>query len=462
MATRLTKEQEARDSQGRRRVVISGYEAIGPGNMGLNAGDFWNSLIAGQSGIDYLRSIDSTGNLTTTEFDNCAVRIGGQLPILNTDRIMDPGDRKRNHQVTHLSAVTAYGAMERAQLMDPTVGVKFKDDEEKYRFGEVVASAASGTARLGVLQRTIDTRGEDRVGGTESLFTLAERPGIFLCKLFDLKGWNFLPVSACQSSGASLAIATNLIRSGVQDVVLAGGVENPMPIDSPIETHLSQSLFIKLRALTKFLGNPPDPTKASRPFNKNRDQDGFVMSSGSGILVLEDYAHAMERDAPIFGEVIGVSITNDGQNVVSDTLSSGEGSMMSMRLALRDAGISPDAVDLLVAHATSTPGDEKEVQAIKQVFGNRPDWLSVYGPKSMTGHLLGASGGNQAWQAMMAILNGIIPPTINMENPCDPDLDFTPNTAREKDVNVALSNSFGFGNGNSTIALRRLVLPRWN
>lgn len=384
---------EALDSQGRRRVLVTGLNAVGPGKTGLNSREVFNSMVAGRSGIDFLRAIDEKGKEVPGEFDNCAVRIGGQVPVLDMGNIMAPKDRKRNHEVSKLSVFATEGALRSANYLNRNGEIKYRNEGEKYRFGEVVGSAASGTARIALIQHIIESRGEGKVGPLESLKVLPERPGIILCKIWDIRGPNFLPVSACQTGGISIFIGTELIRGGRYDVMVAGAVDSPMPLTSPIETHFSKSLFSNL-ALTKFDGRPyegapADPTKVSVPFDLSAQ--GFVMSGGAGILILEDYEHAMRRGAPVYGEIVGTSVTNDGNTAQSDTLFSGEGSVASMRLSLKDAGIRPKQVGLVVAHATSTPdGDLSEKNSIRRVFRDTSG-LSVTAPKSIVGHLLGAS-----------------------------------------------------------------------
>lgn len=454
---------EALDSQGRRRVLVTGLNAVGPGKTGLNSKDVFESMVVGRSGVDFLRAIDDKGNEIQGEFDKCSVRIGGQVPILDLTNIMSLKDQKRNHEVSHLSVFATHGALTSAELLNRNGRLKFKNAGERLRYGEVIGSAASGTSRIALIQYIIESRGESKVGPLESLKILAERPGVILCKIWDIRGPNFLPVSACQTGGASVFIGTELIRGGRYDVMIAGGVDSPMPLTSPIETHFSKSLFSNL-ALTRFDGRPyegapENPAKVSVPFDFSAQ--GFVMSGGAGVLILEDYEHATRRGAPVYGEIVGTSVTNDGKTAQSDTLSSGEGSITSMRLSLKDAGIRPKQVGLVVAHATSTPdGDLTEKNAIKTVFRNSNE-LSITAPKSIVGHLLGASGGFGVWLALKSINEGIITPTINLKSANDPDLDFTPNAARHKQVEYAQSNSFGFGNGCSTITVKKYSPPRW-
>lgn len=436
------------------RVFVIGYAAKGPGVNGAETEKFWDSLVEGKSGITLLQPEE--------EFKDCKVKIGGQLPPIDIS-IMPPKDQKRNHAVTHLSAVLGYEALKMAGRLGNDGKVIVNNEEERYRIGCVVGSATSGIAKLAEVQDIIREKGEDKVGAFESLQILPERPEIYLCKLFDIKGVNFLPVSACASGGVSIGVGVEYLRSGRVDLVVTGGVERPL--STPTQAHISKSLFTNMAALarlydgTKNAAPYKDPTKISRPFST--DRYGFVMAEGGAQLILATEEYVMKNKTPVFAEIAGYGITNDAFH--HDTSPSGIGAKMSMKLALIDAHLSPEEVDYVNAHATSTPeGDEKESWAIKEVFGQYAAKLSINAPKSMTGHLTGASGALEGWQCVMTINRGIIPPTINQDNgSIAPDLDFTPNVARRKCVGVAVSNSFGFGGGNVSLVFKEARLPGW-
>ena len=437
----------------RSKVYVVSMAARGPGEEGVTSDRLWASLVAGQSGISMLEPVQ--------EFADCKVKAGGMLSKDLDTSAMPAKDRKRNHPVTHLSATLGHETMQQVNLLGPDGKFIAKDEEERYRIGCVVGSAASGTPRLGQIQHDIMTKGEDSVGAFDSLEVLAERPEIYLCKMFDIKGVNFLPVSACATGSVSLGIASEYLRYRRQDLMIAGSVDRPF--STTLETHLSKSLFTNLRALARLQDGSPlsspytDPTKLSRPFAP--DRFGFVMAEGGAEFLLATEEQVVKRGLNPLAELRGYAITNDAFH---DTLPSGIGAKMAMLLALEDAGLGPDDVEYINAHATSTDGDEKEVWAIKQVFGANRRNLSINAPKSMHGHLVGAAGAIEAWECIRTIMEGVIPPTINQENgSIDSDLDFTPNVARYRKIGVAVSNSFGFGGGNASLVLTEPRLARW-
>lgn len=425
------------------KVVATGLGANFPGGIGVEAS--WQSLINGRSGISYLAPEE--------EYQHSIVKIAGQLPKVIPDSRINHKDVRRNHPITMLSANTAFETLENAVALNENNKVVWEDP---YRVGVIIGSAVSGTTRIGTIRDIIRDKGEDRVGPYESLQILPERPEIFLCKLFGIKGWNFLPVSACATGTVSIALAGHLIRSGIQDAVLAGGIE--MPIGWTPDGHIGMSMFTNLRALTRKFNN--DPTKASCPFTTNAD--GFLMSEGSGYVLLESEESAIKRGVPILAELAGFAVTNDASDL--DTEPNVEGSTMSMKLALADALLAPEEIDYLNSHATSTPlGDRAEVKAIHNAFGKNLSKLLVSSTKSITGHLLGAAGGFESIVCIKAIIEGIIPPTINhsSNNLIDYNLDFVSNIARIRQIQIAMSNSFGFGGGNATAIWRAYQLTRW-
>lgn len=441
----------------RQKVYVIGYAAKGPGPEGIETMRFWNSLVAGKSGITLLEP--------QPEFANCKVNFGGQLYSFDISA-MPIKDQKRNHPVTILSTALAHEALSMAEVLGDDGRISVASEEEREEIGNVVGSATSGIAYIAEIQDIIKERGEDKVGALDNLQVLPERPEIYLCKRFGIEGINYLPVSACATGGVSIGNAYQYLSTGEQMLMLAGGVERPY--STIVQAHFSKSLFTNMSALARLMldqnagarSTSPftDPTKVSRSFALNRY--GFVLSEGGGIFVLANEEYVIKNNTPVFAEVAGYAITNDADD---DVMSNGVGARKGMNRALRKAGLQPVEVEYLNAHATSTGGDLQELKAIREVFGDYVTRLIINAPKSMTGHLTGAAGAVEAWQCVMSILKGIIPPTINHEEgTIDPEIDFTSNKARRKNVGIAMSNSFGFGGGNAVLIFREAKLPVWN
>ena len=408
-----------------RRVVITGMGVVSPIGSDLNA--FWDSLVHGQSGIGRVTLFDVTGY-------DC--QIGGEVKNFEPSAWFKvPKDAKRADRFAQLGMAAAKLAMTHAGLEGAP------DDPE--RFGVIIGSGIGGLKSLSDQHANLIAKGPGRISPFMIPMMISNMASGLVSMEFGLQGPNYAPVSACATSAHAIGEAWRMIRDGDADAFLAGGSEAAI-------VPLGLGGFAAMRALST---RNDEPTRASRPYDKGRD--GFVMGEGAGVLVLESLEHALKRGATIHGEIIGYGLTADAYHMTSPP-ENGEGAQRCMRMALAKAGITPEQVDYVNAHGTSTPvGDLCEVRAIKAVFGEHAKRLSVSSTKSMTGHLLGAAGAVESIACTLAINNGIIPPTINLEDPEDEcDLDLTANTARERKISIALNNSFGFGGHNASLVLR--------
>ena len=408
-----------------RRVVITGMGVASPVGSDLHA--FWDNLTHGRSGIGRVTLFDTTGY-------DC--QIGGEVKNFEpTAWFKTAKDSKRADRFAQLGMAAAKLAMNDAGLQGPP------DNPE--RFGVIIGSGIGGLKSLSDQHANLITKGPGRISPFMIPMMISNMASGLVSMEFGLQGPNFAPVSACATSAHALGEAWRMIRDGDADAFLAGGSEAAI-------VPLGLGGFSAMRALST---RNDDPTRASRPFDKGRD--GFVMGEGAGVLVLESLEHALQRGARIHGEIIGYGLTADAYHMTSPP-ENGEGAQRCMRMALAKAGITPEQVDYVNAHGTSTPvGDLCEVRALKAVFGDHAKRLSVSSTKSMTGHLLGAAGAVESIACTLAINSGVIPPTINLDDPENEcDLDFTPHTARERKISIALNNSFGFGGHNASLVLR--------
>ncbi|HEX9049449.1 MAG TPA: beta-ketoacyl-ACP synthase II [Anaeromyxobacter sp.] len=411
----------------RRRVVVTGMGLVSP--VGIGVEESWNALVAGQSGV---------GPITLFDASTFPTRIAAEVKNFDPTRFMDRKEARRNDRFIHFALAAADMA-----LKDSGLDVS-KEDPEK--IGCIVGAGIGGLGTIEEEYRTFLEKGVRKIGPffiPSLIINLA--PGQISLK-YGLKGPNFSPVSACATGNHSIGDAMLYIERGLADVMVTGGCEATI-------THLGIGGFCAARALSE---RNDAPEKASRPFDRGRD--GFVAGEGSGILILEDYEHARRRGARIYAEMAGYGASADAYHITSPA-PEGEGGQRAMRMALRDAGVNPEQIGYVNTHGTSTPaGDVAECQAINAVFGaHAQEGLAVSSTKSMTGHLLGAAGGLEAVVTVMAIAKGVLPPTINVEEQ-DPEckLDVIPNTAREKRVDVAMSNSFGFGGTNAVVLFKRV------
>jgi 3-oxoacyl-[acyl-carrier-protein] synthase II len=411
----------------RRRVVVTGLGIVCPVGTGLE--ESWRSIVAGKSGI---------GPITQFDASTFPTRIAGEVKNFEAEKWMDRKELRRNDRFIHLAMAAGEMAMQ-----DSGLDVSKEDAD---RIGCVVGAGLGGLATIEDTHQTFLDKGVKKIGPffiPALIVNLA--PGQLALK-YGFKGPNYSPVSACATSNHSIGDAFMLIERGMADVIMTGGAEATI-------TPLGIGGFCAARALSE---RNDAPEKASRPFDKNRD--GFVAGEGSGILILEEYEHAKKRGARIYAELVGYGATADAYHITSPA-PGGEGGARAMRMALKDAGVNPEQVGYVNTHGTSTPaGDPAECSAIKKVFGDHAkQGLAISSTKSMTGHLLGAAGGVEAVFSVMALHTGVLPPTINVEEQ-DPecDLDVVPNVAREKRVDVVISNSFGFGGTNAVVAFKRV------
>lgn len=412
---------------GKRRVVITGLGALSP--VGNNVDDCWANIIDGKSGI---------GPIERFDVSDFPVRISGSLKGFNvTDYIPEKDARK-------MDVFIHYGIAAGSQAFEDS-GLEVTEQNAE-RIGVVIGSGIGGLNGI--------ERGHNAFlkGGARKISPFFVPSNIInmisgnLSIKYGLKGPNYSIVTACASGTHCIGDAYRLIQYGDADVMFAGGAEMAT---SPT----SLGGFASAHALSR---RNDEPTKASRPWD--RDRDGFVLSDGAGILVLEELEHARGRGAKIYAEIIGYGMSSDAYHMTSPT-ENGEGAARCMRNAIRDAGLNLEGLDYVNAHGTSTPaGDFAETQAIKSVFGEAAYRLAISSTKSMTGHMLGAAGGIEAVFSTLALRDQIIPPTINLDNP-DPecDLDFVPHTARAAKLNVVMSNSFGFGGTNATLIFKRFA-----
>ena len=408
-----------------RRVVITGVGAVTP--VGNTAEEFWQALLEGRSGIGPITRFDATGFET---------RIAGELKGFDPLKYIDKKDDRKFDPFLKYAVACAVMAVEDAALKTDRV--------DATRFGVLVGSGIGGLETLLDNYEALRTKGPDRVSPFLIPMLIVNMASGAISMRVGAKGPNTAVVTACATGNHALGDATKIIQRGDADVMIAGGAE-------AIIIPLAIAGFAQMKAMST---RNDDPTHASRPFDAERD--GFVCGEGAGIMVLESLEHASRRGARIYAEVVGYGMTGDAHHMTAPD-PEGDGAARAMSAALRDAGLDPSAVGYINAHGTSTPYNDKfETLAIKRVFGEHARKLAVSSTKSMTGHLLGAAGGIEAIATTFAIHHGMLPPTINYEKP-DPDcdLDYVPNHARKQEVEVALSNAFGFGGTNATLAFRK-------
>ena len=406
-----------------RRVVITGLGAITP--LGNDVETFWSNLKNGVSGI---RTIDA---FDTTAYD---CKIGGQVRDFDPKLFFkNPKDLRRTDRFTQLSMAAAKMAVEDS-------GIDMENLERRDRFGVIVSTGIGGLKTLQDQLTILLTKGPSRNSPFTIPMLISNMASGVISMEFNLRGPNLCIVTACATSNNAIGESWRIIKFGDADVFLAGGSEAGI-----VEIGLAG--FSAMKALST---RNDEPERASRPFD--RDRDGFVISEGAGVVVVEELEHAKARGAKIYCEITGYGVSGDAYHMTAPP-PNGEGAARAMQMALEHARISSDQVDYINAHATSTDiGDICETRAIKQVFGDYAYKVAISSTKSMTGHLLGGAGGVEMAACALAIRDSVIPPTINLENPGEEcDLDYTPNVAREKKVRVALNNSFGFGGHNATL-----------
>jgi 3-oxoacyl-[acyl-carrier-protein] synthase II len=407
------------------RVVITGVGAVTP--LGNTAEEFWAGLLEGRSGI---------GPITRFDAKEFPTRIAGELKGFDPLKYVDKKDDRKYDPFLKYAVACAAMAVEDAALKTDSV--------DPTRFGVLVGSGIGGLETLLGNYEVLRTKGPDRVSPFFIPMLIVNMASGVISMRLGAKGPNSSVVTACATGNHAIGDATKIIERGDADVMIAGGSE-------AIIIPLTIAGFCQMKAMST---RNDEPTRASRPFDAERD--GFVCGEGGGLVVLESLEHARRRDARIYAEMAGYGMTGDAHHMTAPD-PEGDGAARSMTAALHDAGLEPSAVGYINAHGTSTPYNDKfETLAIKRVFGEHARKLAVSSTKSMTGHLLGAAGGIEAIATAFALYHGILPPTINYEKP-DPDcdLDYVPNQARKKEIEVALSNAFGFGGTNATLAFRK-------
>ena len=420
-----------------RRVVVTGYGIVSP--VGIGAEASWEALVAGRSGIDRITRFD------TEPFD---VDFAGEVKGFDATQYMDAKDVRRHDRCTHFAVAATGEALRHAGLLGDNGRVT--SDVNADRFGMVFGSGIGGIGLLIEGQITMMEKGPRRVSPFMLPHMLPDSPSGKVAIDYGLRGPNMAVVSACATGGHAIGEAMEAIVRGQADLMLGAGTEAPL-------LPLAFAGFGQMRAL----GTPKDPDTgeynpaiASRPFDATRN--GFVVSEGSAVLVLEELEHALARGARPIAEVIGFGSSADAFDMAAPA-EQGEGNQRAMQAALDRAGIGPNEVDYINAHGTSTPlNDRYETMAIRAVFGEHADRVAVSSTKSMTGHAMGAAGAIEGFACVKAVETGCIPPTINYRHP-DPELtlDYVPNEARAADVRVAMSNSMGLGGHNSTVIVRR-------
>ena len=406
---------------------ITGAGVVSP--LGNNLPEFWERLIQGQSGAGPITRFDASAYET---------RFACEVKGFTTDGTLDRKEAKRMDRFVQFAVTASFEAVRRAELDMETI--------DRSRAGVIIGSGIGGMETFEEQHSVLLQKGPRRVSPFFIPMMIVDMAAGQVSIQLGLKGPNFSTVSACASGAHAIGEALRLIRAGDADVMLAGGSESTI-------TPMAMAGFGSARALST---RNDDPTRASRPFDL--DRDGFVIGEGAAVLVLEREEHARRRGAEPLCELAGYGASGDAYHMTAPCVD-GEGAARAMQRALDDAGLDPEEVQHINAHGTSTPaGDPAEVAAIKRVFGEQARRLMVSSTKSMTGHLLGAAGGLEAAVTAMTIARGIVPPTINLERP-DPtcDLDFVPNQARTLRVTAALSNSFGFGGHNVTLAVRAVT-----
>jgi 3-oxoacyl-[acyl-carrier-protein] synthase II len=407
------------------RVVVTGIGALTP--LGLDMATTWDNLIAGKSGIDYITLFDAS---------NMAVKFAGEVKGFEPTDYIDRKNVRRMDRFAQLAVAAGIQAVKISNLK-----IDASNQEE---IGVFIGSGIGGLTTLFEQAKVLVEKGPDRVSPFLAPMMIADIAAAQISIALEVKGPNMCHTSACSSGSDAIGAAYEFIKNGNAQVMIAGGSEsfiNPLGITA----------FSSLKALST---RNDAPQKASRPFD--RDRDGFIVSEGAVVLILESEEHALKRGANIMAEIIGYGATADAFHV-TQPLENGEGAARAMQIAMKRSGVKPEEIDYINAHGTSTQlNDAMETKAIKAAMGEYARKVPISSTKSMTGHLIGCAGAIEPSICIMTILHGIIPPTINYENP-DPDcdLDYVPNTARKVEVNTALTNSFGFGGHNSVLILRR-------
>jgi 3-oxoacyl-[acyl-carrier-protein] synthase II len=409
----------------RKRVVVTGMGAVTP--IGNNLAQYWEGLSAGRNGI---------GSISLFDASHHACRIAGEVKGFDPHEYLERKEAKRMDRFAQFAVAASKQAIADAKFVINELNAE--------QVGVIIGTGVGGLKVLEDQQEIYLTKGPDRCSPFMIPMMIANMAAGITAIHTGAKGPNTCTVTACAAGSNAVGDAFRLIQRGYAQAVICGGTEGAV-------TPLALAGFASARALST---RNDDPTSACRPFDK--DRDGFVMGEGAGILILEELEHALSRGAKIYAEMVGYAMTCDAYHITAP-VPGGDGAARAMQLAIKDAGITPEEISYVNAHGTSTPAnDVTETAAIKKALGEWAYKVAISSTKSMTGHLLGGSGGIEAVAAVMAIANDRVPPTINLENP-DPgcDLDYVPHTSRQMPVNVALSNSFGFGGHNVTLVFKK-------
>ncbi|HDI78971.1 MAG TPA: beta-ketoacyl-[acyl-carrier-protein] synthase II [Desulfobacteraceae bacterium] len=409
----------------KRRVVVTGLGMVTPLGTGVDKNR--DAIYAGRSGIR---------KITKFDVSSFPCKIAGEIPDFNSEDWLDRKQIRRFDIFVHYAIASARMAIEDA-------GLKIRP-EDAHRIGCITGSGLGGLSMLEHYHKVLLERGPERISPFFIPGMIANMAPGQIAIEFGLRGPNLSIETACAASCHAVGEAFRMIREGIADVMITGGSEM-------VVTPLALGGFCAMKALATSFNDEPE--RASRPFDLRRE--GFVMGEGAGILVLEELGHALRRDAPIYAEIVGYGTSADAYHVAAPD-PDGEGAYLCIKNALMDSGLRPEEIDYINAHGTSTKlNDLSECKAIKRLFGEHAYRLSISSTKSMIGHLLGGAGGVEAIYTVLAIRDGIMPPTINYENP-DPelDLDFVPNKARKAEIGAAISNSFGFGGTNATLVFK--------
>lgn len=408
------------------RVVVTGIGLVTA--LGTGVEKSWTRLVAGENPVDFVKSFD------VSEY---STRFAAEVTDFDASEWMEGKEARR------IDPFIAYAVSGAAQALKDSGLVV--DDSNREDIGVLIGAGIGGLGFLGAQHRRLVESGPSKVSPFLVPYMIPDMASGYVSILNGLKGPISCVVTACATGANALGDAAEIIRRGDAVAMVAGGAEAPI-------NEIGMSGFCSIRAMS---GRNDDPKRASRPFDK--DRDGFVIGEGAGVMILEDYDHAVARGAKIYGELVGYGMSADAYHITA-TSPDGDGAIRSMAMAVRKAGITPDKVDYINAHGTSTPyNDSSETKAIKSVFGDHAHKLAISSTKSMLGHSLGATGAVEAIFCILAMRDSVVPPTINYETP-DPecDLDYVPNVCRKMEVNYALTNSFGFGGKNASLLFKKL------
>ncbi|MBF2611407.1 beta-ketoacyl-ACP synthase II [Listeria welshimeri] len=409
----------------KKRVVVTGIGAVTP--IGNDAETSWENAKKGVNGV---------AEMTRLNPDDFPVKIAAELKDFDVEKYLEKKEARKMDRFTHYAIASAEMAVQDSGLVI--------DYSNANRVGVWIGSGIGGMETFETQFEVFLNRGHRRVSPFFVPMMIPDMGSGQVSIRFGAKGINSTTVTACATATNSIGDAFKVIERGDADAMITGGAEAPI-------TKMSLAGFTANKALSL----NPDPETACRPFDK--DRDGFIIGEGAGIVILEEYEHAKARGAKIYAEIVGYGATGDAYHITAPA-PNGEGAARAMKMAIDDAGLTPDNVDYINAHGTSTPyNDEYETQAIKTVFGEHAKKLAISSTKSMTGHTLGASGGIEAIFALLTIRDNVIAPTIHLKNQDEVcDLDYVPNEARDAKVNVVMSNSFGFGGHNATLVFKRI------